>query len=279
MRFKNGAYDAIGVLVGGNVTGSLTLQATKKSTFIAQLENQGPDPADQVRARFKLAEFGLNGWGNFQGKTAAWADIPEPGTNPAPHKGITVLKSNGGAPTNLTLDWTPLAADVATFASLISDQCLWVQLDSLAQVGVAFAQDSIKRNLYVTTMSERDEPAVVDGGQFGEPRTGDRHELILHVTCTRLPPPKEGPTLLELAYRRAEGRELTVLEDSPITNGQAAYEGETPTATWHTIVHAYLRTKETLAFDDTTRQRRPIPSPRRNGPCRTRYRCRWSCGA
>ena len=39
----------------------------------------------------------------------------------------------------------------------------------------------------------------------------------------------------------------------PARFSQAAYEGETPTATWHTIVHAYLRTKETLAFDDTTR--------------------------
>lgn len=256
VRFKGGA-NGIGIKVGGNVTSTLDMALGANNLFVAQLQNTHPSTAQDVRARFRIAEFGISG--GLYGNQAMWADLPTPpGTNPAPAAGQDIPHTpSPSASTDIELNWPITANDRATFQPLSRHQCIWVQLDSIAPAGgaVAFAQNSVWRNLGIINLSETKEIAVVDGRYFGEPRIDGRHELLLHVTTTRLPPPpKEGASDLEKYYRRyGESKDVPIVEQDPITSGEAATEGDTATATWHAVVHAYERTPETLTFDDGRR--------------------------
>jgi hypothetical protein len=277
VRFKQGIA-GIGVLDGGgNVTGSANLAVGASNNFVAQLQNTAPNVAQKVRAKFRIAEFGIVGglYGNNPNLLALWEELPtDPNTNPAPHDGLDILTTPGPLDhTDIVLNWTVDQQDHDKFVGLWDDQCLWVQLDSIAGPGsgTAFAQESVRRNLHLVGLSKAELPAVVNALAFGRPRMRGRHELLLHVTRTVVPPTKPGPTPLEILYGLGNGEDgggvievarggrppdLPLLEDNPLTNGTTGVEDKEPTATWHTVVHCYERTPETLTF--SRRKRRHV---------------------
>jgi len=261
VRFKNGA-SGIGVLSGGNVGSTVDLAVGASNEFVAQLQNSSPTEAPGVTAKFRIAEFGISGglYGDILGLEALWEELPAV-PNPAPVGGLpiptTVMPSDH---TDIVTTWTVSPADHDKFhppgqAALWDDQCVWVQLDSVVG-GVAFAQESVRRNLHLINLSEAKHPAVLNGKFFPKPPDGDRHDLLLHVTRTLIPPAKPGPTPLDILYREAgECGHVPLLEDNPLTNGTAGVEDpKEPTATWHTVVHAYEYIPDTLTFDGTVRQ-------------------------
>ncbi len=267
VRFKQD-YAGIGVLSGGAITATLDMAVGASNDLVARLQNTSGATAEDVRARFRIAEFGISGglYGSNPALLALWEEVPEhaPSSNPSPAGGLdippTPLPSSF---TDIVFNWTVTQADHDKFhppmqPALWDDQCIWVQLDSVAPggAGVPFAQESVRRNLRLVNLSDAKHPAVVNGAMFGEPLMDHgRHELLLHVTKTLIPPTRPGPTPLDVLYRRGQGGEVELLDDNPLTNGEAGVEDKAPTATWHTIVHAYQRTQQTLTDDDKTVRR------------------------
>jgi hypothetical protein len=183
VRFLNGAW-SIGTLSGGTVNGSANLAEGALNKFVAQLQNTSTNTAPKVRARFRIAEFGISG--GLYGNSAMWADLPTPvNTNPAPHAGVDIA---GGGGETIELDWTISAADHTTFHTLGADQCLWVQLDTVAPGGAAmFVENSVRRNLWLTNLSNVTHAAVLDASHLDlQHLVKSSHELFLQVAATQV---------------------------------------------------------------------------------------------
>jgi hypothetical protein len=199
-----GGYSGIGVLDGGGNVGSvldMTLNTTNK--FVARLQNTSPNTAPKITAHFRIAEFGLSGgyW------DAAWKDVPAtaPSANPAPVGGVDVPQAAGPNDyTQVELDWKISNADRTTFGPLNRDQCIWVELDTVAvpPVGGATAaqiiDESIFHNLQVQNLSTALTHSVIDPVHLDDRHIKDgAHQLILQVATNRIGVPPTGHTPLE----------------------------------------------------------------------------------
>lgn len=189
VRFLNDAY-GIGVLDGmGNIGGSANLATGAVNKMVARLQNTSPNTAKKVRARFRIAEFGISG-GLYSGG-AAWEDLPTPANNPAPHAGVDIPTTPGVTSQDIELDWTVSAADHTKFHTLSSDQCLWVQLDTVAPVAtppgdaVQFVESSVRRNLWFTNLSNIQHKAVLDASHLDLAHLVENtHDIFLQVAST-----------------------------------------------------------------------------------------------
>jgi hypothetical protein len=195
VRFLNDAY-GIGVLSGASIGGSVDMTLGHVNKMVARLQNTGPNTAKKVRARFRIAEFGISG-GLYSG-SAAWEDLPTPTTNPAPHTGVDIPTTPGATYHDIELDWTVSAADHAKFHTLSSDQCLWVQLDTVATVpapppgqpapagaAVGFVEDSVRRNLWFSNLSNIRRKAILDASHLDlQHLVKDTHDVFLQVAST-----------------------------------------------------------------------------------------------
>jgi hypothetical protein len=271
VRFRHDA-SGIGIDDGSDIA-SGTVNTTQGVTnkFVAQLQNTSPNTAPKVRARFRVAEFGISG--GLYGNSAAWDDLPDPTTNPAPHTGVDIPTT--AAPDGyqkLNFNWTVSAADHAKFAGLGSDQCLWVQLDTAPGTGssAVFVEDSVRRNLWFVSLSTTTHTAVVDPKHLQVKNLiGGNHSLILHVASSPVKLTQQTP--LERVYKAggiafealpgltaarrtalesvAAERMSPLLMENPITTGTIARlpidPGDGPRipptriATWHSVVNAY----------------------------------------
>ncbi len=182
----NGGYNAIGTLDASNNVGSeLNMTLSHVNKFVANLRNTNSSlAAPKIRARFRIAEFGLSGgiW------DAGWKNVPAtaPMTNPSAGVDIPALTN-----TTIEVDWTITAADRTTFGPLNRDQCVWVELDTAAVPpagGAAAAQiveQSMTHNLTVTHLSAASVKAVVDPKHLDKRFVkAGKHELVIQVATS-----------------------------------------------------------------------------------------------
>lgn len=194
LRFRNDAM-GIGVDAGGDIPGfTVVNQIGHTNNFEAQVQNTSTETAHGVRARFRIAEFGVSG--GLYGNNAAWADLPpsqysypEPQNpqNPAPPNGMDIPPSAlPDGYTKIPFPWTVDSTWHSTLASLGSDQCLWVTLDQVgAGNAVEFLEDSVRRNLSVQTLSTVNHVAIVDPKHFPPVNLiRGTHQLIVHVASS-----------------------------------------------------------------------------------------------
>ena len=204
ISFVNDAY-GIGVLDGaGNITGNASFVATHHNMMIARLQNTSPNTVPKVRARFRIADFGISG--GLYSHSADWADIADPSTNPAPAAGVDVPPTAPGGHQDITLDWTVTSAQSAVL-SAITDQCLWVQLDTIAQAApppagqpaqpgpaAEFVEDSVRRNLWFTNMSTVQHTAALDSTHLSlEHLLENTHQVFLQVSTSQVKAPAQTP--------------------------------------------------------------------------------------
>jgi hypothetical protein len=205
ISFVNDAY-GIGVLDGaGNITGNATFVAGHQNKMVARLQNTSPNTVPKVRARFRIADFGISG--GLYSHGADWADIATPSTNPAPNAGVDIPPTPPGGHQDIELDWTLTGPDSTKFMSLQSDQCLWVQLDTVATVppppagqpappitAAEFVVDSERRNLWFTNMSTVVHKAVLDASHLGlEHLLEQTHQVILQVATSAVKAVQQTP--------------------------------------------------------------------------------------
>ena len=183
-----GGYNAVGILdaAGTTVTSVLDMTLAKTNRFVARLRNNSPNTAPKVTARFRLADFGLSGgiW------NAAWNDVPAtaPSANPAPSGGVDI--PTAASPTSYTqieCDWKISAADRTKYGPLNRDQCVWVELSTLAvpspgHVAAQIAEQSMYHNLQVQNLSVAQPKALVDSTLLDKRNlVAGKHRLVLHV--------------------------------------------------------------------------------------------------
>jgi len=200
--------DSLGIGVldgGGNITGNATFHAGHQNKMVARLQNTSPNTVPKVRARFRIADFGISG--GLYSHNADWADLADPTTNPAPNAGVDIPTTPVGGHQDIELDWTLTVADQTKFASLQSDQCLWVQLDTVATVppppagqpappitSAAFVEDSVRRNLWFTNMSTVVHKAALDASHLGlEHLLEQTHQVILQVATSAVKAVQQTP--------------------------------------------------------------------------------------
>jgi hypothetical protein len=189
VRFLNDAY-GIGVLDAmSNVGGSADLTAGATNKMVARLQNTSANTAKKVRARFRIAEFGISG-GLYSGG-ALWEDIGTPAQNPAPNAGVDIPTTPGATYHDIELDWLVTGPDHTKFHTLSADQCLWVQLDTIAPAAsppgaaVQFVESSMRRNLWFTHLSTVQHKAVLDASHLDlEHLIENTHDLFLQVAST-----------------------------------------------------------------------------------------------
>jgi hypothetical protein len=200
-----GGYNAIGVLdaAGTNVTGVLDMTLNKTNRFVARLQNNSPNTAPKIIARFRLADFGLSGgmW------NAAWNDVPAtaPSANPAPSGGVDI--PTAGSPTSYTqieCDWKISAADRTKYGPLNRDQCVWVELDTKASIPspgklpAQIAEQSMFHNLQVTNLSTVQPKALVDSKLLDKRNlVAGKHQLLIQVISDPVAVSKDAHTPME----------------------------------------------------------------------------------
>jgi hypothetical protein len=286
VRFLNDAY-GIGVLDGmGNIGGSANLAAGATNKMVARLQNTSANTAKKVRARFRIAEFGISG-GLYSGG-ALWEDIP--GTNPAPNAGVDIPTTPGMTYHDIELDWLVSGADHTKFHPLGPDQCMWVQLDTIATAAsppgaaVQFVENSVRRNLWFTNLSNITHKAVLDASHLSlEHLIENTHDLFLQVASTPVKAVQQTPIekrlqdadIRHVSFRPTLGRvaatpvaratvaakasPITLIQDNPILSGAIARDRivakipvKTPPAkiaTWFTAVNGYqVLGNRTLTF-------------------------------
>ena len=205
ISFVNDAY-GIGVLDGGgNITGTAGFATGHVNKLVARLQNTSPNTVPKVRARFRIADFGISG--GLYSHNADWADLADSTTNPAPHGGVDVPPTPVGGHQDIELDWTVSPADHTKFASLPADQCMWVQLDTIATVpappagqpappitAAAFVEDSVRRNLWFTNMSTVVHKAALDASHLGlEHLIEQTHDVFLQVSTSAVKAVQQTP--------------------------------------------------------------------------------------
>ena len=129
-------------------------------------------PANQVRATFKIANFGIPAFGD-------WTLVPT-GSNPTAAGNIP---ANGSA-TLSTAAWTLTAAQQAEYAAH-THQCILVELDS-NNPNTFFVNKSAWRNMDFGAASVHQRTAEISG-RFKErpPRGRPSHQIDLYITTRR----------------------------------------------------------------------------------------------
>lgn len=172
VKFENGV-SGIGVLQAGNTIGSVLdmRNVGTVNNLVARLVNTDvTNPAPDVQAEFRLAEFGIGG-----GMPGVWDKVP---SAPNPSAAVQIPSSaSGTVHADLTSAWAISQADRTKYTGLWDDQCLWVLLSSTTSAN--FVEASMRRNLTVKLMSEYNGGFVVHAAGFPRPSSGV-HEFLLH---------------------------------------------------------------------------------------------------
>jgi hypothetical protein len=269
VRFIDGT-SGIGTTTTAPLTG--TLQSTvdtavgATNTFAARIINEMGRSANQVKATFRIANWGIGG--------TTWPKIPTnlnktPATPTNPTVPIPSIAALGGT-AELRMQWGLDAPQHAAAAAMPfgSDRCLWVQLDSDDVLGVDFSEASIRRNLSFINLSTHDAPAAISGDWDPAP-PGGKHRIVLLVSKREIlstnysrlqsgpndPPTRPPGGVSNAAYNREAGppdprdveRTLSPLEKS-ILDRYRSLKGQ-PASTWLVFNNAYRETQHTLTLD------------------------------
>lgn len=211
--------------------------STIDNVLVAQIENTGPNPADD--AANVTADFHFANWGLGPGPGATTNPFP----NWAPASGAAPIPTNPqnvphGSQVELTSNWP--VANVPTDYVGHEHQCVFVMLDS--QSGVDFVQDSVRRNMDIVNYSEQRRAAEISGKGYPSPNSGTKHRFALVVNSRQvwLPDPRAGGG--------ADGG-----GDGPIERPTIATHAPAPQLVpmWQWIVSGYRRLDESLTINGT----------------------------
>jgi hypothetical protein len=137
---------------------------------------------------------------------AAWNDVPAtaPSANPAPSGGVDI--PTAASPTSYTqieCDWKITAADRTKYGPLNRDQCVWVELSTVAvpspgHVAAQIAEQSMYHNLQVQNLSVARPTALVDSKLLDKRNlVAGKHQLLLHVVSYPVAVSRDRHTPLE----------------------------------------------------------------------------------
>lgn len=184
VRFQNGSQ-GIGIKTAPSPAPLITtingaLGAT--NVFTARVVNDGAGPAPGVKARFRIAN-----WGVIGDADAPWDDVPAKppssgNTNPVGGMtGITI--PTGATPTDLSMSWTIDSGDRDQFkvngGTRDPHQCVYVTLSSTQDVD--FADSSVHNNFEFVGLSSFDDEAEINGKGFVPPESGTIQDFLLRT--------------------------------------------------------------------------------------------------
>jgi len=142
--------------------------------FSANVHNTGASAADGIYAEFKIANFGISSFGD-------WQTVPIGTSNPTAEETI----SAGGSEIMSTDSWF-LTGDQQTEYAANSHQCILVQLNQKnASTNAIFINDSARRNMDFGTASSFSRTAEISAKGYGAPPPGMAKHLFNLRMITR----------------------------------------------------------------------------------------------
>jgi photosystem II stability/assembly factor-like uncharacterized protein len=179
--FVQPQWDAVQVSQDGGATFANTVSTNMDNQFRARLVNTGTTDATNVRALFRIANWGVQMGdptsGSWKKVVATGGENPMPPWNPVGP--FTILM---GDTKDAIMNWTIPAGEVPDYAPPHHHQCIMVELDSTDAVN--FTQRSEWMNMQVAATSVFDQIARVDArGLAVSPRPGGKQRFHL-VTST-----------------------------------------------------------------------------------------------
>jgi hypothetical protein len=188
------------------------------NAIVALIENTGEVPANDVSAEFRFRNYGLPPdpellpWDKPFGMT----DNPTAGANLAATNGTAVL----------TATW--LAANVDAGYAAHPDQCFAVTLSSPNDVN--FNQAAVRRNMWVTQLSEVEKDAEISGEGYPEPADGSGQvDFLLETFCRQI------NVAERLSEKEVGNPEITALVESVVAAANPDRGGEdVPRVVTHT---------------------------------------------
>ncbi len=191
---------------------------TITNTFLATVRNNTEvngtaQVADDVRVRFRIANWGIPG-------PADWAEIPaaNPGcpnagnsSNPTCTQDVPAASATAPGTQTYQLDWQVADADVGNYQTN-DHQCVLVHVDSTSNTNILTS--SVYRNMDFVTASVFSRKATISARGYEKPFDGsDQHKFMLNVIERDLDPDKgrgehEGEMVSRLSWQ-AHGYRLT----------------------------------------------------------------------
>jgi opacity protein-like surface antigen len=180
-NYSRGYSHAIGVVNPSDPTGPLSgaIDGFNMNTFEARVVNDGAADAEDVKATFRIFNYGLG-----PGEPEEWELVPVTGgtmTNPTDIQDI-----NAGLGYEFQMEWQLDASERAMWLAnpAHGDQCLLVLLDS--DKNVNFVESSVRRNMgFVNLFSAYEREAVISGKGYPDPPAGKNHYDFLLIRNQR----------------------------------------------------------------------------------------------
>jgi hypothetical protein len=159
---------------------------TKNNEIVAFIENTGTVQANDVRADFRFANWGLP-------SEAMWHQPLNLQPNPAPAAAGPDVNVAPGGQADIVANW-PRQSVPSQYNG--KHLCVWAQLSGGG--GTIFMQSSVRRNMDFTNLSADEREAEVSGEGYEEPADGSgEHKFVLQTFCRKI----VVPTLIE--HRRS----------------------------------------------------------------------------
>jgi hypothetical protein len=172
VRFVGGS-SGIGIQDPANPSGPLGTDidgaTTAVNTFTARVQNDGPNPATNVSALFRIAKWGIN-----SPTLGEWLQIP----TVAPATSAPQTIPAGGGSVDLTVPWSLTTAEQPDYAPPHQHQCVVAVLSSTSNA--RFSESSVRRNMDFFNLSTLTKEAEISGkGQPAGPVHGSNYEFRL----------------------------------------------------------------------------------------------------
>lgn len=155
-----------------------------------------PIPAKQIRAKFRIANFGLPALGD-------WGDVPTPASPqiPSSYTDFKDIPANGSN-TLSTTPWVLSAQQLQDYQSH-DHQCILVELYSSDIDNTTFVNRSTWRNMDFGTASTFEATPTISVIKYGKPARGETaHAVDLHVVTDDVIINKTRKTKMSIAERR-----------------------------------------------------------------------------
>lgn len=146
-----------------------------------------PAPAEDVRVRFRIANWGIPGLGDWSDIPADNSGCPDSGflSNPTCPQNIPAAVSQVPGTSTFYLNWKVPDADIPDYQAN-KHQCILVELDSDSDTNIV--TKSVHRNMDVVSASSFSRSAQISTRGYGPPPEGmDNHQFDLHVTTREKP--------------------------------------------------------------------------------------------
>lgn len=160
---------------------------TFTNTFVSTVRNDTeiggvPQPAEDVRVRFRIANWGIPGLGDWNDIPAANPGCPDPGlqSNPTCPQDIPPADSQVPGTRTFNLKWMVPDEDIPEYQAH-DHQCILAELDSDSNTNII--TKSVHRNMDFVPASRFSRSAQISTKGYGAPPNAmSEHRFALHVT-------------------------------------------------------------------------------------------------